>query len=42
VSYRARVIDRRVVKDWFVFPWEAVATADAIAQDAAEIPERTS
>ena len=40
VEYRARTIDRRTCKDWFVFPWEAVAPAEAIAQDAAEVPER--
>jgi hypoxanthine phosphoribosyltransferase len=40
VDYRARTIDRRVVKDWFVFPWEALASAEAIAGDAAEVPER--
>ena len=40
VEYRARVIDRRVTKDWFIFPWEAVAPAAAIAEDAAEVPER--
>ncbi|WP_374942576.1 phosphoribosyltransferase [Sphingomonas sp.] len=40
VDYAARAIDRRETKDWFVFPWEAVAPADAIAEDAAEMPER--
>jgi hypoxanthine phosphoribosyltransferase len=40
VEYRAREIDRRVTKDWFIFPWEAVAPAAAIAEDAAEVPER--
>ncbi|AXJ95526.1 MULTISPECIES: phosphoribosyltransferase [unclassified Sphingomonas] len=40
VDYRARTIDRRVTKDWFVFPWEAVASEDAIAHDAAEVPDR--
>ncbi|HLV06534.1 MAG TPA: phosphoribosyltransferase family protein [Croceibacterium sp.] len=40
VDYRARSIDRRVVKDWFVFPWEALASDAAIAADAAEVPER--
>ncbi|WP_267397112.1 MULTISPECIES: phosphoribosyltransferase family protein [unclassified Sphingomonas] len=40
VDYRARSIDRRVTKDWFVFPWEAVAPAESIAADAAEVPER--
>ncbi len=40
VDYRHRTIDRRETKDWFVFPWEAVAPAAAIAGDAAEVPER--
>ncbi|MFL0413991.1 phosphoribosyltransferase family protein [uncultured Sphingomonas sp.] len=40
VEYCARTIDRRVVKDWFVFPWEALASKEAIAEDAAEVPER--
>ncbi|MCC2981016.1 phosphoribosyltransferase [Sphingomonas sp. IC4-52] len=40
VDYRARTIDRRIVKDWFVFPWEALASAEAIADDAAEVPDR--
>lgn len=40
IDYSARTIDRKVTKDWFVFPWEAVAPASAIAEDAAEVPER--
>jgi hypothetical protein len=40
VDYAARTIDRMVTKDWFVFPWEAVAPPQAIADDAAEMPER--
>lgn len=40
VDYSARTIDRRVTKDWFVFPWEAVAPAAAIEEDAAEVPDR--
>ena len=40
VDYAARTIDRRVNKDWFVFPWEALAPAEAIAGDAADVPER--
>ncbi|GAA0657621.1 hypothetical protein FHT00_002243 [Sphingomonas insulae] len=40
VDYRARTIDRLETKDWFVFPWEAVAPAAAIAEDAAEVPDR--
>ena len=40
VEYGFRQIDRQVDKDWFVFPWEAMAPAEAIAEDAAEVPER--
>ncbi|KQS03049.1 phosphoribosyltransferase [Sphingomonas sp. Leaf357] len=40
VEYRARTIDRRVTKDWFIFPWEAVAPDAVIAQDSAAVPER--
>jgi hypoxanthine phosphoribosyltransferase len=40
VDYYARRIDRRETKDWFVFPWEAVAPAAAIADDAAAVPDR--
>ncbi|MEG3124309.1 phosphoribosyltransferase [Sphingomonas sp. GB1N7] len=40
VDYRARTIDRRVTKDWFIFPWEAVAPDAVIAEDAAAVPER--
>ena len=40
VDYRALTIDRRVTKDWFIFPWEAVAPDAAIAEDAAAVPER--
>jgi len=40
VDYHARTIDRRVTKDWFIFPWEAVAPAAAIEDDAAVVPER--
>lgn len=42
VEYHARAIDRTANKDWFVFPWEALAPADALAEDAAEVPERTA
>ena len=37
VDYRARQIDRRVMKDWFIFPWEAVAPDAVIAADAAAV-----
>ena len=40
VDYAARTIDRAVTKDWFIFPWEAVAPDAAIEADAAELPER--
>jgi len=40
VDYRHRTIDRRVNKDWFVFPWEAVAPPSSLAHDAAAVPER--
>lgn len=40
VDYRARTLDRTVTKDWFVFPWEALAPADALTADAAAVPER--
>ncbi len=40
VDYRARPIDRSVDKDWFVFPWEAMAPRDTLAEDAMEVPER--
>jgi len=40
VDYRARTIDRRETKDWFVFPWEAVAPEQSLADDAAEVPDR--
>ena len=40
VEYRAEVIDRQTRKDWFVFPWEAVAPQASLDADAAEVPER--
>lgn len=40
VEYRAETIDRAVQKDWFVFPWEAMAPRAAIDKDAREVPER--
>jgi hypoxanthine phosphoribosyltransferase len=40
VDYRARTIDRSVNKDWFVFPWEAVAMRSTLVQEAREVPER--
>ncbi|TXC71825.1 phosphoribosyltransferase [Sphingomonas ginsenosidivorax] len=40
IDYTARQIDRHVTKDWFVFPWEAVAPAAAIELDATAVPDR--
>jgi hypoxanthine phosphoribosyltransferase len=40
VDFFARRIDRAVTKDWFVFPWESVATRAALLGDAAEVPGR--
>jgi hypothetical protein len=40
VEYRAETIDRALTKDWFVFPWEAVAPEASLQADAAEMPER--
>lgn len=40
VDYWSREIDRAVDKSWFVFPWESVAPAETLAQDAAAVPER--
>jgi uncharacterized protein len=42
VDYAARQIDRTTTKDWYVFPWEAIAPDQSIAADAAEVPERTA
>ncbi|WP_375197188.1 phosphoribosyltransferase [Sphingobium sp.] len=41
VDYRAETIDRAVTKDWFVFPWEAVASRETILADWGDVPERT-
>lgn len=40
VDYAARNIDRSITKDWFIFPWESVAPATALEEDAAAVPER--
>jgi hypoxanthine phosphoribosyltransferase len=40
VDYRARIIDRAVTKDWFVFPWDAVAPQASLEDDAAAVPTR--
>ncbi|MFZ2996689.1 phosphoribosyltransferase [Sphingobium sp.] len=41
IDYRAETIDRSVTKDWFVFPWEAVASRDAVVKDWGVMPDRT-
>nr|WP_183996732.1 phosphoribosyltransferase family protein [Sphingomonas kyeonggiensis] len=40
VDYRSRQIDRSIDKDWFVFPWEAMAPRETLAVEAMEVPER--
>jgi hypoxanthine phosphoribosyltransferase len=42
VDYSARRIDRTVDKDWFVFPWESVAPAAVLDEEAREDPDRLS
>ena len=42
VDYWAQIIDRDEDKRWFVFPWEAVGTKDAIVEEALSVPERLS
>lgn len=39
-EYAGTHIDRSADKRWFVFPWEAMAKADAIVEDAGAVPER--
>ena len=40
VDFWADVINRDEDKRWFVFPWEAVGTRDAIVTEARSVPER--
>lgn len=40
VEYHSREIDRSVDKRWFVFPWEAMQTADTLVVEAVAVPER--
>lgn len=40
VDYAGRVIDRATNKDWFVFPWEAMAPRDVLVGEAEAVPER--
>jgi uncharacterized protein len=42
VDYWSRTIDRAVTKDWFVFPWEAMAPTSTVVHDALLVPERTA
>lgn len=42
VEYAFTQIDRSVTKDWFIFPWEAMAPKETLAADAMEVPERIS
>jgi len=39
-DYSASDIDRDTDKRWFVFPWEALATPDALVEEALSVPER--
>jgi xanthine phosphoribosyltransferase len=40
VDYWAAKIDRAQDKRWFVFPWEAVETSEALVEAARAVPER--
>jgi hypoxanthine phosphoribosyltransferase len=40
VDYWSRTIDRSETKDWFIFPWEAMAPSETHLEEAAEIPAR--
>lgn len=40
VDYWADRIDRSTDKRWFVFPWEALATQQAIVDEATSVPHR--
>lgn len=40
VEYWSREIDRAVDKDWFVFPWEAMAPDATLVEEALSVPER--
>ena len=39
-EYHGSEIDRGRDKRWYVFPWEAVAPRQTLAEDAAAVPER--
>lgn len=40
VDYWAEMIDRTQDKRWFVFPWEAVESSEALIEAARAVPER--
>jgi len=40
VDYWAEDIDRDTDKRWFVFPWEALASRQAIVDEALSVPDR--
>ncbi|WP_349633056.1 phosphoribosyltransferase family protein [Sphingobium sp. Ndbn-10] len=40
VDFAAQTIDRSTEKDWFIFPWGAVATREAWLEDAQQDPDR--
>ncbi|MBU3078334.1 phosphoribosyltransferase domain-containing protein [Sphingomonas sp. XMGL2] len=40
VDYASRVIDRAENRDWFVFPWEAMASRATLVEEAESVPER--
>lgn len=40
VDYWSEMIDRTTDKRWFVFPWEALATQQAIVDEALSVPDR--
>lgn len=40
VEFAVQTIDRTTDKRWFVFPWEAVMTADRLVEEAIAVPDR--
>lgn len=40
VDYWSREINRDTHKDWYVFPWEAMATVETLIEEANAVPER--
>ena len=40
VDYWSREIDRDTHKDWYVFPWEAMAMVETLVEEAKAVPER--